>query len=599
MLSISLKKWVPIGGIDHVKTDWELSIDSDFTQVVESKATEGLDKDLFHSEYNVPVGLVYYVRAKRYFNNDTDTGWLETLEITSNNDEYSRMMLRDSIEIEQPILYVDINEYKNDLPTFKVKSSSYRANNEEHLYSHWVITDFQDNLLFSKLYDSENLLSIDIQKNINIENRHNLKIMCVHVSSEGIESKPGIYLLNLEEYNFEIITDTSNVSPLLDLEVVVSAIDNSRPMLIDKLELINVSTSEVVLNPILVSNKFTIPWYILKIGSVLDIYIYGRDIRGAYNKYVKRLVVSKYMKDNFMPDIKYSKVFTPYEENLELLVPNFVTSEFIVNDNFLTPLKGSDKVHFISNVKNKLTNTGLIAKGMSLLNTNNVYTYLKRFNGYMVLVDTMGTYGKPMFMVYKYNVHSDDFTLIHSVIRYDEFMSLGKTNAILQITPEKFVYIPVGSDKLMEYDIVDNILTELGTIPLQNFSNGFMIRISSDKIMISGGDGYKTTLYSIEDNKFEDFISLDNRDFMGTEVKSYELINRDTIILNTTTPDVITTALYFNYNEGVISYIDKPTTGKTDSIFILSSNGGLILGNHNERDLVRVIPEHNNFRVFE
>lgn len=599
MLSISLKKWVPIGGIDHVKTDWELSIDSDFTQVVESKTTEGLDKDLFHSEYNVPVGLVYYVRAKRYFNNDTNTGWLETLEVTSNNDAYSRMMLRDSIEIEQPILYVDINEYKNDSPTFKVKSSSYRANNEEHLYSHWVITDFQDNLLFSKLYDSENLLSIDIQKNINIENRHNLKIMCVHVSSEGIESKPGIYLLNLEEYNFEIITDTSNVSPLLDLEVKISAIDNSRPMLIDRLELINVSTSEVVLNPILVSNKFTIPWYILKIGSVLDIYIYGRDIRGAYNKYVKRLVVSKYMKDNFMPDIKYSKVFTPYEENLELLVPNFVTSEFIVNDNFLTPLKGSDKVHLISNVKNKLTNTGLIAKGMSLLNTNNTYTYLKRFNGYMVLVDTFDTYGKPMFMVYKYNVHSDDFTLIHSVIRYDEVMPLGKTNSILQITPEKFVYIPVGGNKLMEYDIVDNTITELGVVPLANFSNGFMIRISSDKIMISGGDGYKTTLYSIIDNKFEDFISLDNRDFMGTEVKSYELINRDTIILNTTSPDVITKALYFNYNEGVISYIDKLTTGKTDSIFILSSNGGLILGNHNERDLVRDIPEHNNFRVFE
>ena len=259
MLSISLKKWVPIGGIDHVKTDWELSIDPDFTQVVESKTTEDLNKDLFHSEYNVPVGLVYYVRAKRYFNNDTNTGWLDTLEVTSNNDEYSRMMLRDSIEIEQPILYVDIDEYKNDSPTFKVKSSSYRANNEEHLYSHWVITDFQDNLLFSKLYDSENLLSIDIQKNINIENRHNLKIMCVHVSSEGIESKPGVYLLNLEEYNFEIITDTSNVSPLLDLEIVVSPIDSTRPILIDRLELINVSTSEVVLNPILISNKFTIP----------------------------------------------------------------------------------------------------------------------------------------------------------------------------------------------------------------------------------------------------------------------------------------------------------------------------------------------------
>lgn len=599
MLSISLKKWVSFGGIDHVKTDWELSIDPDFTQVVESKTTEDLNKDLFHSEYNVPVGLVYYVRAKRYFNNNTNTGWLDTLEITSNNDEYSRMMLRDSIEIEQPILYVDIDEYKNDSPTFKVKSSSYRANNEEHLYSHWVITDFQDNLLFSKLYDSENLLSIDIQKNINIENRHNLKIMCVHVSSEGIESKPGIYLLNLEEYNFEIITDTSNVSPLLDLEVVVTAIDNNRPMLIDRLELINVSTSEVVLNPILVSNKFTIPWYILKIGSVLDIYIYGRDIRGVYNKYVKRLVVSKYMKDNFMPDIKYNKVFTPYEEKLELLVPNFVTSEFIVNDNFLTPLKGSDKVHLISNVKNKLTNTGLIANGMSLLNTNNTYTYLKRFNGYMVLVDTFETYGKPMFMVYKYNVHSDDFTLIHSVIRHDESLPLGKTNSILQITPEKFVYIPVGGNKLMEYDIVDNTITELGNIPLVNFSNGFMVRISSDKIMISGGDGYKTTLYSIIDNKFEDFISLDNRDFMGTEVKSYELINRDTIILNITTPDVIDKALYFNYSEGVISYIDKLTTGKTDSIFILSSNGGLILGNHNERDLVRDIPEHNNFRVFE
>lgn len=599
MISVSLKKWVPIGNIDHVKTDWTLATDEGFLNIIENKTTEGLDLNLYQSNYNVPAGFKYYLRAKRHFNNGTNTNWLDAIEITTNQNEYSRMMLKETIEIEQPILYVNIEEYRDDNLSFKVRSSEYRANNNEHLYTHWVVTDYEDNLLFSSLNDSENLLSIDIPKNINIEDRNNLKIMCVHVSTEGIESKPGVYLLNLESYNFEITTDLSNVSPLLDLEIKIAAIDNSRPMLIDKIEIVNVVTKEVILNPTLIGNKITLPWYILKIGTVLDVCIYGRDIRAAYNTYIKRLNVSKYMKDNYNPDVVYKSVYSEYRKDEDLIIPSFVTSEFIVNDNLLVPRKNSDKVHLITSVGNVLKDTGKVAKGMTLLNTNNIYTYLKRFNGYMVLVDTFETYGKPIFMVYRYNVHSDDFTLIHSVIRQDEFIPLGKTNSILQITPEKFMYIPVGSNKLMTYDVVENKLTELGVIPLENFNNGFIIRINADKYMISGGDGYGTVLYSVRDNTFENFISLDNREFMGTEVKSYELMNRDTIIMKTTKDGDNIEAYYYSYKDEQFKYINKPITNKVDTIYILASNGNLILSNYTDKDLINDIKEHNNYRVFE
>ena len=599
MISVSLKKWVVIGGIDHVKTDWELATDDEFLNIIDSKTTEDVDLNLYQSNYNVPLGVKYFLRAKRYFNNNTDTGWLDTIEIVTNRNEYSRMMLRESIEIDQPILYVNIDEYRDENLSFKVKSSAYRANNSEHLYSHWVVTDYQDNLLFSSLNDDVNLLSIDIPKNINIEDRNNLKIMCVHVSVEGIESKPGVYLLNLEDYNFEIVTDLSNVSPLLDIEIKIAAIDNSKPMLIDKIEIVNVVTKEVVLTPMIVGDKIKVPWYILKIGTVLDIYIYGRDLRASYNTYIKRLTVSKYMKDNYNPEIEYIRTYTDYRKDVDLIIPNFVTSEFIVNDNLLVPIKGSDKVHLIASSGNVLRNTGKIAKGMSLLNTNNIYTYLKRFNGYMVLVDTLDTYGKPMFMVYRYNVHSDDFTLIHSKIRNDEFIPLGKTNAILQISTEKFMYIPVGSNKLMEYDIIENEINELGEIPLQNFTNGFIIRINSDKYMISGGDGYVTTRYSVKEKKFENFISLDNREFIGTEVKTYELMNRDTIVMKTSVDGLNTEAFYYSYKDEKFIYISKPLPTKIDTVFILAANGNLILSNYVDKDLITDIEEHNNYRVFE
>lgn len=599
MISVSLKKWVVIGGIDHVKTDWELATDEEFLNIIDSRTTEDVDLNLYQSNYNVPLGFKYFLRAKRYFNNNSNTGWLDTIEIVTNQTEYSRMMLRESIEIDQPILYVDIDEYRDDNLSFKVKSSSYRANNNEHLYTHWIVTDYQDNLLFSSLNDSVNLLSIDIPKNINIEDRNSLKIMCVHVSIEGVESKPGIYLLNLEKYNFEIVTDISNVSPLLDLEIKIAAVDNTKPMLIDRIEIVNVVTKEIVITPTLIGDKINIPWYILKMGTILDVYIYGRDIRASYNTYIKRLTVSKYMKDNFNPELEYKKTYTDYSKDEELIIPNYVTSEFIVNDNLLVPIRGSDKVHLIANSGNILKNTGKIAKGMTLLNTNNIYTYLKRFNGYMVLVDTLDAYGKPIFMVYRYNVHGDDFTLIHSKLRNDEFIPLGKTNAILQISTEKFIYIPVGSNKLMEYDIIENEITELGEIPLQNFNNGFIIRINVDKYLISGGDGFITTRYSVKDKKFEDFISLDNREFMGTEVKSYELMNRDTIIMKTSNDGLNTEALYYSYKDEKLTYINKPLPSKLDTVFILAANGNLILSNYTDRDLITDVKEHNSYRVFE
>ena len=599
MITIKLKKWVPINGLTHLSTTWEIATDQAFTNVLET-ASSSTVLDFYQSNITVPTVDTYYARAMRHFANPADDYWSDVMPINNIDQEYSNMLLSRDITIEKPLVYCDINQLNSTNPDVVLRTSKFRSKQDGHASTHWIIQDEHGIVLYSKLYDTVNKEQITIPNLPLYRSKSKLFIKAIHVSGAGTESPVGVKEIVLHNFNFNISLP-SPIFPRTELIVGINTINTNFQKRIKQIKVFDTDYKEIMVLPINYEiNEFSIPWNYVIEDTNLYIEIYAYDNNGKLNTYkttikvnTDSVVLDEVVDHVYSKTVSASVVYpTPY-------FSNGMTSLELENKDVLITLMNSNKIHIFHDVNGTLTDSTNILSGVSLLQTNAENTLIKQLDGNKLLIDTLDANNHPVFMLYSLNINTGVYTLLTTNTRSDETTAMGYTNAMVQISNSEFVYIPFGKSELRTFNINTNTVTTLVAIPFDVSANSALIRLNNGKLMIIGGSGFITKVYDLDSGLFVDGSTLSPGNFVGANLKTVKLINNDVLVFRT---------LYATSDNGKtdhhVAYFDQAQNGFVDVSFrfekdkyarstIMMRNGEVFLSKYTPQRTVGVdlVPE--------
>lgn len=555
MILVKIRKFSPIVGVTHESTSWKVATDEAMTNVIEYKERTNM-LELYFSTIEVPPGVTYYVQARRHFNLPHMDYDVDVVAVSNNNQQYDNMLLESDSYIEKPYININRDELMdNDDATLTFKTSKFSSNVDKHLATHYFILDHNDDVIFSRLYETEHLTSIEIPNSFEYRNKNRIKFVAIHVGSTGIESKPGILTMYFNrEVNWEFDKNISGIEPRVDFTVGFKPIGDTK-VDIRIVEVKNPNNGDVVLKfegvPL---ESFTIPWTLLteNITYALDVTFINNSQR---IKTTKMLTTASYnnmiLRDE---DYVYQNILT--SENIEsFYIPNNLHIEAMYNGNILVP-KETKRLDIFrwDNDRKEIIRTTDVAEGILLPGDSISYTCVKVISRSLILLDTMSDKGKPIFMLYRYNLGSNNFTLLQTLIRQDETTPLGKTNAIVQTDINTLYYIPIGMNMLKKYDLTTNTVTVVADNLLENMTKGLLLRARSNRLFICNGGTFEAVNYNVSTNKVIQGYTYLPESFINKESKVVQLFNGSSLIFLSDDPD-------HDQSNGVFQYYDY-STGK-------------------------------------
>lgn len=560
MILITLKPWQAIEGITHTRTIWEVADSESFLNILETVESRDMLESYFSNIF-VPVGATYYVRATRVFSNGTRST-LNPIPTTNYGSSKESILLADDPIVEIPFVYVSQDDILSNKTNLDITTSEFRCNADDHAYTHWIVMDGNNEILYCNLYDKVNRTSISIPNNYVFKNKSQLSFIAIHGSNTGVESPAGRKIIDfVSDFNFEINSGISWIEPLKDFKIVFTAIDKDKPMNLFKVELLDYSTEAVVFIPSRSGDTFVIPWIYLKEGMTYKLAIYAYDKNLMYGKIYKELKVANLVNTVVRdPNFTYINKIEEADSYNSRLPNNPMHSEALYNMRLLVPMLDKS-VEIWDSDDIKLKDSLGVAEGLKLLSSTPEYTLIKPISKGLILVDTPNANGVPTFMVYSYSNHDETFKLEHTLERSDETTCLGKTNNIIQITSTEFIYLPVNSGKFKIYDIENNKTKDLLEIPLDDsatdISKAIIIRMDDNAVLIANIGTYKTKIYNYESNTFKDGITFGPNSFVNADLRTIPMFNGNTMIVKTNKVenDNDTALVIYNYKN---TSFDKP-----------------------------------------
>jgi len=585
---LRLNKWVPLDGIEQTATTWQIARDINFTDLlVDERSDTKINLAIY--DVIVPIGVVYYTRAMRHFDNSANDFWTPPKEIINTNDTENAILINGDIIIDQPMIYLTKEDVLNDSKTITIRTSKFRGT-DGHVSTCWFIMDGTDKVLFHKLYDTDNLESITIPKEYNLRNSNMLKVIAIHVSTLGVESPVGVLNITLANNTFEITSILEQVIPLKEYTLTFIPLVGYSNHNIENIKLLDETDTEIystIVNDTTMS--IVIPWYLLIPNSSYKLEIIARNTIGDITSTFRNLnTQTGKITDIENININYSKQVAEINKIPNVFIPNGLVSEELGNNIILSPIYGNQHIHKLEydKITNTYVNKGAIYK-VSLLNTKNDNTYIKILPGGNIFIDTYTIDDKPIFLLYDYNKATDNASLLTSKVRLDETTPLGKTNSIIWISDTEFIYCTYGSNILKKYNIITTNITELGAIPLPDVLSVVLLRLKGNRILIIGGSDFTNKIYDIEDNIFLDGATTSPGSFINRDLKSIRLINGDYIVFKTDylVTDLDNSILYFTYETGKFEEVEyKYLKDKAPATSIKLLSGQVILTRYNYKE---------------
>ena len=271
------------------------------------------------------------------------------------------------------------------------------------------------------------------------------------------------------------------------------------------------------------------------------------------------------------------------------IIPNDFHSEALFNKKIILPKNGGGcAIYSIGDKDNIITNS---PKDINLGLDNNNDLWIRPLNKERILIDGIKN-GKATFLIYSYNTYTEEYTLVKSIKRDDESIALGKTNNILQISPDEFIYNPVGTNKLKKLNINTDAITNLAEIPLEGMTRAVLIRVDNNRMYIVNGSTYHACMYNIADNTFGLGYSYGPNEYLNKDTKSIPLINGSTLLIKLThenTDDDESSIQYFNWKTSQLENTKLGFKGNTIGSTLLLYSGAVLLTkvNGNNTDIFK------------
>lgn len=577
----------------HIETIWEVSRTKDFLEedIVDTTFTNGDKLNSFISSLSVPKDTTWYVRATRRFSEERSDEVLEPIEVMNYNEVYNNNIIHsEPVYVEKPFIYVNRDEFNDqNFIDFEIRTSEFRCKQDGHYATHWIITDIEDNVLFSYLNatSKEDRNFIRVNKTTDLINKSVFFIHAIHVSTNGIESEKATYVFNNNNFNFDIIGITENILPGDDIIFTISPA-SARDSFVNSIYLKVPNgngqiTKGIDVTPSPGDNIIRIPGKELHYDSeyYLDVYCYNN-----HNEYTTRRLYLKTRKSDYAnlynPNFRYKKELSTYPKGILSgfnTCTNYTTFE-LPNRTILIPKLNSDRLtkykaiytSDANGVKVELdlgnNSNGLgVLDNVQLPSTVSNDILIKMINGDMLLIDSVkphtdGT-NRPVFQVYSYNRIDDMFTLLHEdTVREKERFSLGRNNSIFQYSTSHLIYLDNGTGDIRAYDFIENkryLVLEPEESIKDNIKNGCMFYNRKKGIAIIIGTNGSLYNYDPEANTLIESTDVPFEDWIGSIFKSVELPNGDHIIITLGSFDPVNMSnaiVYYDSLNNVYSKID-------------------------------------------
>ncbi len=498
MITLRIVNWPDDTGLDHVSTSWQISDKTDFS-IIMDEVVESTDfLNIFRTNIVIPIGKEYYGRSKRHFSNDSSTDWIGPIKIISNLSG-DNIDIKPEVYIEEPSVLLVDDSINNKVI---IRSGSFRCKDDGHKSTSWILKDGVGNILYRSMYDSINKRELILDKNLIGNNNTNVLIAEVcHISTNDYESHFGSYKLELNKFNFEVISNTNFVSANEDYIFKFKTING-----------INILTRYEVLDDI--GTKLQEGTFVngveriivdrdkLKSNVTYSINIYSDTLPNDVN------VTTFYTSSNesiFKIDkkYKYEDKYYPTSINIDNSKTCMV-EQFIDNGIALIHNTTNDLNIFDFNKRNEsLTITDLATSFLATNITDNVMV-VKIIDNDLVLIDTKDENGKPTFKIFDYNYGK----LIKTVVRADEVSNSFNTNNItIGLNNKAYYFTNVNDITVFRcLDIITGTITTLNNRPDLTTFNANLVYVGNDRIMSLGGSGIKhlVYLYDISDDVWYD-----------------------------------------------------------------------------------------------
>lgn len=589
MIAIKIRDWKPQYGLVHTATTWELALDENFEQIIETKRDE-VHITFFTSDKEVPIGVTYYLRAKKEMNNGDKIIYSETVAVTGEEKVATNVITDRDVYVDAPTVHVDIDAMKLD-DQFIIKTSDFRANGDQHAYTHWFILDGKDKVLWSSVYDTENLTSITVN---NVDQpyagKSKVTFRAIHGTKIDVESKPGNLVHFNKNVNFEITTPLTNVEARKDLTINFKTLDSSLRIGISKITIEDTSTNSVAKTFYDVTDSIVVPWWLLQYGSKLLLTIQCVDLQDNLIEYKKYITVSKYTNTVISnPDYKYNNtidmfLFQDEANSKDFYIPNNFYSEPLHNGYIVLPKLNDNKLYFYElNSDNVLRLKGSFT-GIDLSNDPTKEGMLiKRVGDELVMIShTIVKNNKNVHEIkfYKHNIRDGSYSEYRTVEPAGEEYGLGYTNAILQIDNNTMLYIPYKTDILKSLNLdtlssrvlsnnIPYITTEREDLAGTSKSvtvGPVMIALGDGRVFISGGYSSNGCTYDYSSNTFQESLHWEYSSYVGNRLKSTMLINGDSIVYKTEDEVRSIQLSQSILNKDVVDSSTQPDTGTLQEI---------------------------------
>lgn len=577
MIKVKIREWDPLSGslgtiinstsegtlellknLIHTSTIWELATDRGFHNVIYTR-TDDVHINFFQYDVTVPVGTSYWVRATRVLNYGAQKVVSLPIEITADDNIRNNIIREYDLFIDTPTIRVKAEDIELE-EKFTIATSKFRSNGDYHTYTHWVLMDGKNEVLWCQLFDRENLTSIVVDNtNQPYATKNKLVLKVIHGSSSGVESKAGHYAINYNHTNFEIVTPLSNVTPFKDLIITFKLIDPEYDIGISAVIVEEDSDSNYKIKKTLYPDenyRVTVPWFYLGYDKTLKVIIECTDKNGNVFNLVKKLTTSEYEATQIINSNKtYKKIVYDYIEHDEetddkLYIPNYFYSEPLHNNLIPLPAKGDSikiygyeldgvKLKFVKELKGLEVKNDQTKEGMLIKRISNDYVMISH-NPFV-----NGMY-RHEILVFKYSVATDSYYLAKTLNPADERYGLGYTNGAIQVNNEKLYYIPTDTDKLKRLDlqtystatITEDIPHIINTKPDKKYITPTLTNMPDGRLWILGGYGALTATYDYFNNTFQESIYWEYTSYIGNRLKTVPLHNGDSLIVRTENIDV-------------------------------------------------------------
>lgn len=598
MITIKIRDWVPIGGVTHISTSYQVATDINFTNIVDNNQQDTKNLSAYYSQVVVPVNSTYYVRVMRYFSNNTNSGWGDPIAV-SNSQANAGVLTYEPVIVYTPVVTVDNNKLLDPASTtYTITTNAFIGRNEGHGYTIWVVLN-DNNEVIEYVKSTVNLTSITFNKGVTkFLNTKFIRVIVIHGTLTNIESGPSEITKTITEANFKIATSSDVHSPGVNLLVDIIRSPTGINRDVSKVELQDLNGA-VVWEQVVSSstNTITVPGVVFTEETQYLLVAYGIPADSKHSYVIPVRVRAAAVLDKLDRSYVYRKTVTP--DSLGNRFPRNTTFGLreSYNSKIITPSLNRLQ-HTTMNADGSYTALSNVIGGIYLPPAGVDNAYVRPISNDRLLLD-FGNGPDVRTTIYNVDYYNNSATIDATLVKRGN--SIAINNGIVFTDTNEFYIARDKSTTLSKYTIVGAALNKVN-IPLPTTMSKLAVvtKGAGNSLLVFGRDANKVSSYDIDTGTYTDTYTIP-LEFRGRTLKQEKLVNGDVIVWKpirvetvngTVITDRVLDMLYIDNANSVITHI-VPATG------INFNTRGSILTNSGKVLLITDAPSGTNVLVFE